>query len=173
VSRDSTGGKQTAFFGKAWVFGENVTTDDILPGKYLDRANHEVGALAMSGIDSEFATKVAKGDFIVAGPNFGMGSGRESAPMAIKLAGIAAVIAPSYSRLFYRNAINLGLAAVMVDDVSDIAPGDPLVLDLAQRVVKCGRTDRVLPIRNLTGTSLAILEAGGIVPYTKKRLGRA
>jgi 3-isopropylmalate dehydratase small subunit len=159
--------------GRAWVFGAGITTDDILPGRYLDRGNAEVGAFAMAGVDPTFAARVAPGDFIVAGANFGAGSGRESAPYALAGAGIAAVIAPSFARVFFRNAINIGLAPVMVETVAAIAAGDELTLDLAARHVTNQRTQISYLIRNLTGISLEILEAGGIVAHTRTRLARA
>ncbi len=159
--------------GAAWTFGANVTTDDILPGKYLDRANDEVGQFAMAGIDPTFAARVRPGDIVVAGANFGMGSGRESAPLALKLAGIAAIIAPSYSRIFYRNAINLGLPAIMVDRVEAVLEGDELVVDLDARIVVNLRTEARFAVQNLTGIAREILDAGGIVPFTRLRLGRA
>lgn len=156
--------------GRAHVFGANVTTDDILPGKYLDRSNDEVGPFAMAGIDPAFATKVIPGDFLVAGENFGMGSGRESAPMAIKHCGIAAVIAPGFSRLFYRSAINLGLPAIMVPSTEGIVAGTVLEVDFAARLVRLREQNRTIPFLNITGTARAILEAGGILPFTKQRL---
>jgi 3-isopropylmalate/(R)-2-methylmalate dehydratase small subunit len=165
-----TGGPRRLATGRAWVFGAGVTTDDILPGRYLDRANHEVGQFAMAGIDPQFASRVTPGDYIVAGSNFGAGSGRESAPYALVHAGIAAVIAPSFSRVFFRNSINIGLPAVIVADVSSIAAGDRLTVDLQRRTVLNQRSAHVLAIANLTGISRQILEAGGIVPFTKMRL---
>jgi len=160
----------TPLRGNAWVFGGGVTTDDILPGKYLDRANEEVGQFAMSGIDPEFAKKVRPGDFVVAGHNFGAGSGRESAPIALMRAGIAAVVALGYSRLFFRNCINLGLPVAIVDAIDGIATGDGLTFDLEARTVVHDRTRASLPVRNLTGTSFSVLQAGGIVAFTKLRL---
>ena len=159
----------TAFQGRAWVFPANVTTDDILPGRYLDRANDEVGQFAMAGIDPDFVKKIQKGDFIVAGPNFGSGSGRESAPIAIQAAGVAAIIAPSFSRLLFRNSINIGLPAVIIDDINDFQSGELLNLDIAARTLTNLQTKREYPIRNLTGISLEILQAGGIVAFTKQR----
>jgi 3-isopropylmalate/(R)-2-methylmalate dehydratase small subunit len=159
--------------GRAWRFGDHVTTDDILPGRYLDRAGDELGQYAMSGIDPGFAARVRPGDFIVAGESFGTGSGRDSAATALKLAGIAAIIAPSYGRIFYRNAINLGLPAVIVASTADIAEGDALLLDLDRRrlIPRGGAASQ--PVLNMTGIAREILDAGGIVPFTKRRLGRA
>lgn len=158
--------------GRAWCFGANVTTDEILPGRYLDRSGDEVAAYAMAGADPGFAARVRPGDFVVAGHGFGAGSGRESAPAALKGAGVAAVVAPSFGRLFFRNCINLGLPAVLVDDTSDIVAGDWLTIELVARTLFHARSGTTRPIRNLTGTSRAILDAGGIVPFTKQRLLR-
>ena len=156
--------------GRVFRFGANVTTDDILPGRYLDRAFEEVGPFAMAGIDPTFATRVRPGDVIVAGENFGMGSGRESAPLALKRSGLAAVIAPSFARLFYRNAINLGLPAILLPASEDLREGDEVEIDLESRTVRRHADGRVWPIENIVGTSRAILEAGGIVPFTRNRL---
>lgn len=158
--------------GQGWVFGDHVSTDHILPGKYLDRPIEEVGQYAMSGLDETFAQRVHPGDFVVAGVNFGCGSSREAAVVALMGAGVAAVIARSFGRIFFRNAINNGFPAAVIPDTSRIAPGDPLRLDLGARTVTNLRSGLVHPLQNLTGTSQQILEAGGIVPFTLARLQR-
>lgn len=160
----------SVYGGKARVFGANVSTDEILPGQYLDLRNDEVGRYAMAGIDPEFVNRVKPGDMIVAGPNFGSGSGRETAPIALQLAGIAALIAPSFGRIFFRNSINIGLPAVTIDSTETIAEGDRLTVDLDGHTVTVQRTGKVHPIQNLSGTSLEILRAGGIIPFTKQRI---
>jgi 3-isopropylmalate/(R)-2-methylmalate dehydratase small subunit len=152
------------------VFGDHVDTDRILPGRYLDRPVEEVGQYALAGLDPEFARRVAPGDVVVAGVNFGCGSSREAAVLALLQAGVAAVVARSFARIFFRNAINNGLPAVIVATIDGIAPGDPLRVDLAARTVADLRTGVVLPVLNLTGTSREILEHGGIVPFTLARL---
>lgn len=154
--------------GRVWRFPANVTTDDILPGQYLDRANHEVGQFAMAGIDPEFVTKIKSGDMIVAGANFGSGSGRETAPIALQLAGISAVIAPSFSRTYFRNSINIGLPPIIIENVDDIEQGSTIKVDFKERHVSNNK--KKYPIQNLSGISLEILQAGGIVPYTKERI---
>ncbi len=163
---------KTTYQGRAWLFPANVTTDDILPGKYLDRANDEVGGFAMAGIDPDFVKKIKPGDFIVAGPNFGSGSGRETAPIALKLAGLAAIIAPSFARVFFRNSINIGLPPAIIESVEHIQAGDQLLIDLEARTITNKRSGQVSPILNLTGISQEILQAGGIVPFTKRRQAR-
>jgi 3-isopropylmalate/(R)-2-methylmalate dehydratase small subunit len=159
--------------GRAWVFGDHVSTDQILPGAYLDRSIEEVGAYAMAGLDPAFRSRVQPGDIIVAGTNFGCGSSREAAVVALKQAGVAAVVARSFGRIFFRNAINNGFPAAIVADTSAIRAGDRLRLDIPSRALTNLRTGETVPLLNLTGTSLEILEAGGIVPFTLRRLGAA
>lgn len=159
--------------GAAWVFGNSVNTDQILPGRYLDRPMDEVGRYAMVGIDEAFPQRVAPGDIVVAGFNFGCGSSREAAVMALKLAGISVVVARSFGRIFYRNAINNGFPAAIIADTSSIGAGHRVRLDLDARVVTDLTTGSGFPVLNLTGTSRGILDAGGIVEYTLARLGRA
>lgn len=158
------------FTGNVWRFESNVTTDHILPGQYLDRKNEEVGAYAMAGIDPDFSRKVQPGDILVAGQNFGAGSGRETAVLAIKQAGIPVVVAESFSRLFFRNAINNGLIPVLVASTANIRQGERLRVDIDAREVENLSTGERLPILNLTGISRDILEAGGIIAFTKQRL---
>jgi len=124
----------------------------------------------MAGIDPEFVGKVKPGDVLVAGPNFGSGSGRETAPMALQQAGIAALIAPSFGRIFFRNSINIGLPAVTIESTESIEQGDLLIVDLDAGTVVDERTGETLPIQNLRGTSREILDAGGIIEFTKLRL---
>lgn len=162
-----------SYEGAVWVFGDHVNTDQILPGAYLDRPVEEVGVYAMTGADAAFPSRVRPGDFVVAGLNFGCGSSREAAVLALKQAGVAAVVARSFGRIFYRNAINNGLPAAIVADTSGIRQGDRLRLDIGARTVTNLRSGDVLALQNLTGTAFEILEAGGIVPFTLRRLERA
>ncbi|MDR7470998.1 MAG: 3-isopropylmalate dehydratase [Armatimonadota bacterium] len=159
--------------GQAWVFGDHVTTDDIFPGRFLDRPLEEAGRYAMAGVDETFAQQVRPGDFVVAGANFGAGSSREAAVICLKQVGISAVVARSFARIFFRNAINHGLPAAIVADTSGIAAGDRLRLNLHARILTDLRTGQTLPILNLTGTSQEILTYGGIIAYTRARLARA
>jgi len=160
--------------GRAWVFGDQISTDQILPGRYLDRSYAEVGQFAMAGADEEFAKKVQPGDIVVAGANFGCGSSREAAAVALRQAGVGAVVAPSFSRIFYRNAVNQGLPAVAVPDVEGFLAGDIIEVDLENRRVRnVSRPEVEKPILNLQGVSRQILAAGGIVPFVKARTGAA
>jgi 3-isopropylmalate dehydratase small subunit len=160
------------FEGRAWVLGDHVDTDQILPGRYLDRPIEEAGRYTLAGVDPTFPERVCPGDLVVAGVNFGCGSSREAAVLALQQVGIAAVIARSFARIFYRNAINNGLPAAIVAEPPRIAAGDPVRLDLDARTVTNLRTGAVAAVENLTGIARAIVEAGGIVPYTLARAGR-
>lgn len=164
---------EAVYTGRVWRFGSNVTTDDILPGQYLDRKNDEVGQFAMAGIDPDFARRVQPGDIVVAGENFGAGSGRETAVFALQQVGVRVVVAESFARIFFRNAINNGLIPVIVDSTAGIEAGHQLQVDIAARVVVNMTTGETQPIRNLTGISRDILDAGGIIPFTERRLARA
>ncbi|MDM7940695.1 MAG: 3-isopropylmalate dehydratase small subunit [Methanothrix sp.] len=152
--------------GKSWVFGDDVDTDVIIPGKYLRTKDTKLWAEhVMEGLDPQFASRVQKGDVIVAGRNFGSGSSREQAPRALKEAGVAAVVAKSFARIFYRNAINVGLPLVEAD--VDCKDGDEVEVDLASGTVRVG--DRVIQGSRLPDFLLEILQAGGLVAHRRQQ----
>lgn len=124
--------------GKAWVFGDNIDTDAILPARYLVyTTEEELAKYAMTGTDPEFPEKAQKGDIIVGGKNFGCGSSREHAPIGLKGLGISLVIAESFARIFYRNSINIGLPLLECKDISKhVSEGDILEVDLDSGVIK-------------------------------------
>ena len=158
--------------GLAWVFGDNIDTDQIIPSQYCNTFDPEVLAVhAMEGADADFAKSIAPGDIIVAGRNFGCGSSREAAPLALKAAGVGAVIAHSYSRLFYRNAINIGLYILVSPPASeDISKGDELEIDTVNgfiRSIMNGRTYKAQPFPHYLKE---IIDHGGMVNYVKHRL---
>ncbi len=158
--------------GRAHVYGDNVDTDVIIPARYLTSHDPaELAAHCMENIDSEFVTTVRPGDIIVAGENFGCGSSREHAPIAIKASGVSAVIASSFARIFFRNAINVGLPALVCPEAAaEIRKGDELSLELATgRVenVTQGRTYQAEPFPEFLRE---IVAAGGLVVYTQRRL---
>lgn len=163
----------TTHIGRAWVYTGPVTTDHILPGKYLDLGNDEVGRYAMSGIDQAFSTNVAAGDILVSDRNFGAGSGRENAVTALKHAGVGAIIAESFGRVFFRNCINHGLIAAVVATTAGIEPGDQLEVDLDAHTLRNLTKETAQEILNLRGTARAILQAGGIIAFTKLRIAEA
>jgi len=154
--------------GRVWKFGDNINTDLILPGKYLDLGAEEVGGYAMSGVDKDFAKKVNPGDIIVAGKNFGGGSSRETAPWAIKNCGIAAVVAKSFSRIFFRNAINIGLPVIEFSQTTNIADGDEIEIEITKGTIKY--KDTIYQGSSIPEEIMEIVQAGGLVQYLKGRL---
>jgi 3-isopropylmalate/(R)-2-methylmalate dehydratase small subunit len=159
--------------GKVWKYGDNVDTDAIIPARYLNMSGAaELACHCMEDIDPGFVTAVQPGDVIVAGENFGCGSSREHAPVAIKAAGVACVVAKSYARIFYRNAINIGLPILECPDAADeTEAGDVLTIDLAAGAITNGRTGRTYRTSPFPPFIMAVIEAGGLVPYTRKRMG--
>ncbi|MCS7140122.1 MAG: 3-isopropylmalate dehydratase small subunit [Candidatus Nezhaarchaeota archaeon] len=162
----------TIIKGKVWKFGDNVDTDVIIPFKYKAETldPRELAKHVMEGIDPNFAKKVRPGDLIVAGKNFGCGSSREQAPLAIKAAGIAAVIAESFARIFFRNAINIGLPAIEVKGIAEKTDeGDILEVDLSQGIVRNLTKNIVFKAVPLPAMIMEILKEGGLINYLKKQ----
>jgi len=153
--------------GKIWRFGDNIDTDVIIPGRYLrtfsldDLASH-----VMEGVDPNFAKNVQKGDIIVADENFGCGSSREQAPVALKHAGVSAVIATSFARIFYRNAINIGLPVIVANIKA--YDGDILKIDLSEGIIYNLTTHQTFKIEPFKKFMLEILEDGGLVNHYLK-----
>ncbi len=155
--------------GRAWKFGDDITTDHIIPGRYYHLRSYpeKLAEHAMEDADPDFVKKVKKGDFIVGGKNFGMGSSREHAPMVIKLNGISAVIAKSFARIFYRNAINVGLP-VLIADTDPIETGDELDVDFRTGKIRIINKDVELQAKPLPDVMIRILEDGGLVEHIRK-----
>ena len=155
--------------GRVWKFGDNISTDHIIPGRYYHLRSNlpELAKHVMEDADPDFPNKVRPGDFIVAGKNFGMGSSREHAAIVIKLANVSAVIAKSFARIFFRNAINNGLP-VIIADTDKIDDGDELEVDLEKGTIKDLSKNIEIKIKPLPKTMIEILKAGGIVEYIKK-----
>jgi 3-isopropylmalate/(R)-2-methylmalate dehydratase small subunit len=157
--------------GRVWKYGDDVNTDVIFPGKYTYQPMEpaEMAQHAMEDLDPEFAKSVRAGDVIVAGKNFGCGSSREQAATCLKAAGVAAIVAPSFSRIFFRNAINEGLPVIeLARGTEAIAAGDDVEIDFAAGVVRHKGADYRFPA--LPPEVLAILEDGGLIPHVKKVL---
>jgi methanogen homoaconitase small subunit len=151
--------------GRAWIFGDDVDTDVIIPGKYLRTKDlSTLAAHVMEGLDPGFASKVGKGDIIVAGRNFGCGSSREQAPLALRVAGVAAVVAKSFARIFYRNAINVGLPVVEAE--IKCAEGDYVEVELSEGIIKIGGS--VVQGIRLPDFLLEILQDGGLAAHRRK-----
>ena len=155
--------------GWAFKFGDNISTDLIIPGRLAHLRSNlpELAKHVMEDADSSFAARVRPGDFIAAGRNFGLGSSREHAPMAIKMAGISAVLARSVARIFFRNSINVGLP-VLICDTSKIADGDELEVDLSSSTIRDLSNGVQLFSGHIPQVMLHILEEGGLVEYIKK-----
>jgi 3-isopropylmalate/(R)-2-methylmalate dehydratase small subunit len=155
--------------GKAFKFGDNISTDLIVPGRLAGLRSNlpELAKHVLEDADPAFAARVKKGDFVVGGSNFGLGSSREHAPLVIKMAGVSAVLAKSVARIFFRNAINQGLP-VLVCDTSLINEGDELEVDLAAGTVKDLTNGRSLTFGKIPPVMLDILNEGGLLPYIKK-----
>jgi len=159
------------FEGAVFVAPDNVDTDVIIPAKYLNRSDPEyLGAHCLEPLDERFSARIAKGDVIVAGRNFGCGSSREHAPVAIKAAGISCVVAESFARIFYRNAINIGLPLVELPGAAKaFAAGDRILVDLeagAVRNLTRGQEHRIHPYPAFLQS---IIAAGGLVPFIRAR----
>lgn len=158
--------------GAVHRFENNVDTDVILPGKYLSIIDEvELGKHAMEGIDPDFAQRVRPSDIIVAGSNFGCGSSRENAPMAIKACGVGAVIAKSFARIFYRNALNVGLPIFEAPDAVDaIAAGDELEIEAASGTIRNITRDTSYRAEVFPPFMQSLIDAGGLRPYVEQRL---
>ncbi|HWG92308.1 MAG TPA: 3-isopropylmalate dehydratase small subunit [Candidatus Thermoplasmatota archaeon] len=163
---------QTHFTGKTWVFGDNIDTDQITPGKYLAFIDAPtLGKYVLEGARADFPKLVKPGDIIVAGRNFGCGSSREHAPLAIKGAGVSVVIAESYARIFFRNAFNVGLPILVCEGIHDaVKEGDELDVNLTTGKVTNKTTGKTLQAEALTDKAIELLEIGGLVPLTRKKL---
>jgi len=155
--------------GKVFKFGDNISTDHIIPGRWFHLRSNlpELAKHVMEDINPSFVSRVRPGDFIVAGRNFGLGSSREHAPLVIKMAGVTAVLAQSTARIFFRNAINLGLP-VLLCDTDKIDDGDDLDIDLAESKVRDLTNGNQLSFGKIPKVMLQILDEGGLVPYIKK-----
>lgn len=157
--------------GKVWRYGDNIDTDVIIPARYLNSFDpKELAAHCMVDIDETFANNVVEGDIMVGGKNFGCGSSREHAPIAIKASGVPVVIAANFARIFYRNGINIGLPLFEIGDaVEKIKAGDQLRVDLDAGTVENLSTGDVFTAQPLPGFIQDIAKAGGLVNYVKEK----
>ena len=164
---------RTVIRGKVWKFGDNVDTDQIIPARYLNTSDpYELARHVMEDSEhTDFAQKHQEGDIIVAGRNFGSGSSREHAPIAIKFSGVPVVIAKSFARIFFRNAINIGLPIVEAPRaVDEINHGDEVEVDLEKGIIKNLSTGKEYTATRFPEELQAILRAGGLMEYAKERL---
>ena len=155
--------------GKAFKFGDNISTDHIVPGRLLHLRSNlpELAKHTLEDADPTFTRRVSSGDFVVAGRNFGLGSSREHAPLVIKMSGVSAVLVKSVARIFFRNAINVGLP-VLICDTDSINDGDELEIDLKLGKIKDVTNRAELGFSKMPDIMLHILNEGGLIPYIKK-----
>ncbi len=161
------------FEGNVWKYGDNIDTDVIIPARYLVTTDPAtLAAHCMEDIDEAFARQVQPGDIIVGGSNFGCGSSREHAPISIKGAGVSCIIAESFARIFFRNAINIGLPILESPEAArDAQQGDTLSVDLISGTIINLRTGKTYQASPYPPFVLKIINAGGLVPYTRNELG--
>ena len=171
MSRSAAKGGGAMKKGRVWKYGDDVNTDVIFPGKYTYtlREPEEIAAHALEDLDPQFAREVQPGDVVVGGSNFGCGSSREQAATCLVYSGVQAVLASSFGRIFYRNAINNGLLALICPAAVDLVEnGEYLEIDLERSRILVG--DEQLAFAPLSGTLESILEAGGLIPHLQRRL---
>lgn len=157
--------------GRAWKFGNNIDTDLIIPARYLNTSDpEELAKYAMEDADPEWVDKMNKGDFIVAGENFGCGSSREHAPIALKAASVSAVIAKSFARIFYRNAINIGLPILESREAAEeIKEGDTIEVDLSKGEIKNLTSKLIYKAQPFPEFMQKIIKAGGLINYIRRK----
>ncbi len=158
------------FKGKVFKFGDNIDTDAIIPARYLNDSSEEnLRKHCMEDADESFSSKVSKGDFIVAGNNFGCGSSREHAPIAIKACGVQVVIAKSFARIFYRNSFNIGLF-ILSADTGGIDDGDMLEVDTDAGEIKNKTKNTLVKAKPIPKFMSELVNAGGLIAYAKKKI---
>jgi len=158
--------------GRVFKFGDNISTDLIIPGRFLPLRSNlpELAKHTLEDADPTFTRHVKKGDFIAAGKNFGLGSSREHAPLVIRMSGVSAILAKSVARIFFRNAINIGLP-VLICDTDGISDGDELEIDLNSGKISNITSDAELHFQRIPEVMLRILTEGGLVAYIRKHKG--
>jgi 3-isopropylmalate/(R)-2-methylmalate dehydratase small subunit len=155
---------------RAWVFGDNLDTDVIAPGRYMKFGVDEIAQHCLEAVSPGFAKSVKPGDVVVGGRNFGAGSSREQAPEALKHLGVAALVAESFAGLFYRNALNLGLPAVVCKDAKLIADGDTVRVHAEDGKIEIVNTGETLACEALPAHLMQMVRDGGLLPHLEKRV---
>lgn len=159
--------------GKVWNFGANIDTDVIIAARYLNSSDPEhLAKYVMEDADPEFPKKLQRGDVIVAGENFGCGSSREHAPIALKAAGVAAVVAPSFARIFYRNAFNMGLPIFELPESLEIKEGEEISIDLDNGKITNNTTNKTYDFIAIPPFMQELIAAGGLINYAKAEMGK-
>jgi len=158
----------TVIRGKALKYGDNINTDVISPPQYMELSIAEAAPYAMSAVDPGFAAKVRPGDILVAGLNFGSGSSRETSPLTLQYLGISAIVATFFARIFYRNAINLGIPVIECGDSGRIQDQDVIEIDLEAGLIRNLTQAESYPCSRLPPHIFELIRAGGLVPYLKQ-----
>jgi 3-isopropylmalate/(R)-2-methylmalate dehydratase small subunit len=156
--------------GSAYTFGDNINTDIISPPQYMELSPREAAKYAMSAVDPDFASTIKPGDIVVAGNNFGSGSSRETAPLALLYLQVGAIVARFFARIFYRNAINLGIPAVECGQADQIRHGDLLVIDFVKGVIDNQTQKTIYQCSQLPPHILNLIQEGGLIAHLKKEL---
>jgi 3-isopropylmalate/(R)-2-methylmalate dehydratase small subunit len=160
--------------GKVWNFGANIDTDVIIAARYLNSSDPEhLAKYVMEDADPDFPSKVQPGDIIVAGENFGCGSSREHAPIALKAAGVAAVIAPTFARIFYRNAFNMGLPIFELENANEIIEGQEISIDLDAGTIENNTTEKTYKFTAIPPFMQELLSCGGLMNFAAKEAKNA
>lgn len=157
--------------GNVLKYGDNINTDLISPPQYLEKSLEVIAQHAMEGIDERFSKRIKPGDILVAGNNFGPGSSRETAPIALKMAGVGAIVARFFARIFYRNAINIGLPVLECQDIDKIRDGDLLEISLDSGKITNKTTGEIYTVSPLSDPVMDVLTAGGLIPFLEKKFG--
>ena len=157
--------------GKVWTFGKDIDTDLIIAARYLNTSvPEELAKHVMEDADPEFVNKMSKGDVIVAGENFGCGSSREHAPIALKAAGVAAVIAPTFARIFYRNAFNMGLPIFELPESAEIKEGDEVTIDMNAGTITNKSTNKTYSFTPIPEFMQELIDAGGLMNFAQNEI---
>ncbi len=168
---DAPGVEKTNIDGKVWKFGKDIDTDLIIAARYLNTSvPEELAKHVMEDADPEFVRKMNRGDVIVAGENFGCGSSREHAPIALKAAGVAAVIAPTFARIFYRNAFNMGLPIFELPESAEISEGDAISVNMNAGTITNNTTNKSYNFTPIPEFMQELIDAGGLMNFAQNEI---
>ncbi len=160
----------TTASGKAWVFGDEINSDVMAPGIYFKESMEVMASHCLEAVDPDFASNVQPGDIVVGGRNFGVGSAREQAAMAFRELKVGALLAKSYARIFYRNALNLGVPALIFPAADEINPGDHVTVDPMAGTVENATTGKTYTVAPIPEHLMEMIGDGGLMPYLKKKI---
>ena len=155
--------------GSAWVFGDEMNTDNMAPGIYFKESMEVMAQHCMEAVDPQFAGNVKPGDIIVGGDNFGVGSAREQAPMAFEYLGVGAILAKSFSRIFYRNAINFGIPLLLFPQADEIDAGQLLEVNPVEGIIRNATTGSTYKVEGIPEHLMHMIDAGGLMPWLKQK----